>query len=250
MKNFRTNAFLAVVFSLGGTMFISSTFADQTYYTGLRKTRQYTYNTNTGRRIATNVVPKQQAISNASQKVELVAPPSELPTINSRNITASLKTFAPTQQRKAVRKRKLIVKRPYKSNKSVTRHKSGKLYSLVRLLNYAPHPRVENILKDRPLLLGQSQYWFTIGYKEDWKVLKNDKGYIKGISFEINVMENNRKIRTLDTPKIALNASTIKKGQVLGIAEVAPYKFTITVDDFTKKKNGISELIYKLDLEG
>ncbi|HMM59975.1 MAG TPA: hypothetical protein PKC25_07580, partial [Candidatus Rifleibacterium sp.] len=73
---------------------------------------------------------------------------------------------------------------------------------------------------------------------------------IKGISFEIDVMENNKKVRSLKTPKVAIDAAKIKKGQVLGIAEVAPYKFTIKVEEVTKNKKGVSELVFKLDLLG
>jgi hypothetical protein len=73
---------------------------------------------------------------------------------------------------------------------------------------------------------------------------------MKGISFEIEVMEDNNKVRSLKTPKVAINPKKIKKGQILGVAEVAPYKFTISVEEFTRSKKGISELVFKLDLVG
>jgi hypothetical protein len=124
------------------------------------------------------------------------------------------------------------------------------LFTLVRMLNYSPHPLNEDLLKQSPLTLNGNNYWFTVKYDEDWNVITDEEAYMKGISFEIEVMENNQKVRSLKTPKTAINPAKIKKGQVLGIAEVAPYKFTISVEEFTKSKKGISELVFKLDLLG
>ncbi|EKD84061.1 MAG: hypothetical protein ACD_39C00267G0001, partial [uncultured bacterium] len=124
------------------------------------------------------------------------------------------------------------------------------LFTLVRMLNYSPHPLDEDLLRQTPLDLNGNKYWFNVKYEEDWHVIGDEEAYMKGISFEIEVMENNKKVRSLKTPKMAINPAKIKKGQVLGIAEVAPYKFNISVEEFTKTKKGISELIFKLDLLG
>jgi hypothetical protein len=63
-------------------------------------------------------------------------------------------------------------------------------------------------------------------------------------------MENNKAVRNLKTPKVKIDSKTIKKGMILGIAEVAPYRFKISVDEFTKSRKGVSELVFKLDLMG
>ncbi len=128
--------------------------------------------------------------------------------------------------------------------------KPGKLFSYVRLLNYAPHPNVEEFLKDRPLALKNRNYWFSVKYIEGWKALSDDEGLLQNVCFEISLMDGDRKIRTLRTPKVEIKPESIAKGQILGIAEVPPYRFYITVDQFTLKKQGVSELVFRLDLLG
>lgn len=135
-------------------------------------------------------------------------------------------------------------------NASAPATKPKKLFSYVRLLNYAPHPTTEEFLKNQPIVRNGHRYWFSIKYLEGWKALNDDEGILQNIGFEISLMDGNQKIRTLRTPKIDINPATLVKGQILGIAEVLPYRFYITVDQFTPKKKGISELIFKLDLLG
>ncbi|NLI76428.1 MAG: hypothetical protein GX442_08305, partial [Candidatus Riflebacteria bacterium] len=128
--------------------------------------------------------------------------------------------------------------------------KPGKLFSYVRLLNYAPHPQTEEFLKDKPLALRGRNLWFSVRYIEGWKALNDDEGLLQDVAFEISLMDGEQKIRTLKTPKVAIKADKMAKGQVLGIAEVAPYRFYITVDQVTLKKKGVAELVFKLDLIG
>ena len=124
------------------------------------------------------------------------------------------------------------------------------LYTLTRLLDYSPHPTTENILKDKPVLYNGRNYHFTVTYNEDWQEVSADSTCLKGISFSINVFENGKRVRNLTTPKVSIDAKKIKKGQYIGIAEVAPFKFNIKVDDITSNKKGVTELIFKLDLIG
>jgi hypothetical protein len=128
--------------------------------------------------------------------------------------------------------------------------KPENLFSYVRLLNYAPHPLSEEFLKKSPLDLNGKNYWFAVKYDEDWKVVNDEEGYIKALSFEISIMENNTVVRKLKTPKVKIDGKKLKKGMLLGVAEVAPYKFNIMVDEFKKNNNGVSELVFKLDLIG
>jgi len=128
--------------------------------------------------------------------------------------------------------------------------KPGKLFSYVRLLNYSPHPQVEEFLKDKPLALKGKSYWFSVKYAEGWKTVTDEEGYLQDVSFEITLMEGDKKVRVLKTPKAVIRADKISKGQVLGIVEVSPYRFYITVDQYTAKTKGIAELVFKLDLLG
>lgn len=267
MKNFRLGTFIAGVLVVGGTLFVSSTFAGTENNAALTVIRHS--NVNTGvRPVVKHVVPVRSA-GILDSKVVLVAPPSELPLAPSAKMVTSTKAFAPgthatavVPNKKAAAARIKETASPAKASKPNTASKvvSAKapaqkteiknLFTLVRMLNYSPHPVNEELLKQAPLTLNGNNYWFTVKYDEDWNVLGDEEAYMRGISFEIEVMENNQKVRSLKTPKAAINAAKIKKGQVLGIAEVAPYKFTISVEEFTKTKKGISELVFKLDLLG
>lgn len=122
------------------------------------------------------------------------------------------------------------------------------IYNLTRLLDYSPHPTTEYLMQDQPVLFNGKQYWFVVTYNEDWKESK-DSATMTGISFKIDVMENNKKVRDLTTPKVTLNKKT-KKGQVIGIAEVAPFKFNIKVDSVSTASNGAKELVFSLDIIG
>ncbi|NCB37670.1 MAG: hypothetical protein EOM80_02770 [Erysipelotrichia bacterium] len=271
MKKLRLGMMMAGVFVIGGTVFVSSTFAGTGSVSNLQVV-QYGKN-------GVAVAPSQSK-SYADNRVILVAPPKELRPAASKKMVTSIKAFAPTEQ---VQQETVLEKAPTAAPATVARKKSARvaktakaskvvqaskavqaksaqapavkanpknLFTLVRLLNYAPHPLTEELLKQTPLTMGDNNYWFSLKYDEDWKVINDDEGYIKGISFEIDVMENNKKVRSLKTPKVAIDAAKAKKGHILGIAEVAPYKFTISVEEVTKNKKGISELVFKLDLVG
>jgi hypothetical protein len=128
--------------------------------------------------------------------------------------------------------------------------KPAVLFSYVRMLNFSPHPQEEEFLRDKPLALNGKNYHFSVRYHEDWTVLGDEEGDLKGISFEIDILENGTKVRSLKTPKVSLSNKSLKKGQVLGVADVAPYRFVITVDDYLVNKKFINELTFKLDLLG
>jgi hypothetical protein len=128
--------------------------------------------------------------------------------------------------------------------------KPAVLFSYVRMLNFSPHPQEEEFLRDKPLALNGKNYHFLVRYHEDWTVLGDEEGDLKGISFEIDILENGTKVRSLKTPKVNLSNKSLKKGQVLGVADVAPYRFVITVDDYLVNKKFINELTFKLDLLG
>lgn len=128
--------------------------------------------------------------------------------------------------------------------------KPRQLFSFTRLLDYSPHPTTENILKDKPVLYNGNNYYFTVTYKEDWKDVSADSACLNSICFNINVFENGKKVRDLTTPKVPLKSKNIKKGQTIGIADIAPFKFNIKVDDVTVTKKGVTVLVFKLDLIG
>lgn len=123
------------------------------------------------------------------------------------------------------------------------------LYSLTRMLDYSPHPRTENILQNKPVLFNNKKYHFSVTYNEDWKDISADVACMNGICFRIKVYENGKEVRDLTTPKVNLSKK-VKKGQTIGIAEVAPFKFTIKVDDIQTNAKGVTLLQFKLDLVG
>lgn len=267
MKNVRLGMLVAGFLVVGGTVFVSSSFAGTDNSPGLQVVR---HDKVAGKTVKTaRTVKPVQAVNSAEDKIVLVAPPGELPMASSRMVT-SLKPIVPTNVKHAgtaagkvartapaaaSAKAGVTVKSAKAAKAEVAQAPAVKtdpknLFTLVRLLNYAPHPLTEELLKSSPLTMNGNNYWFSIKYDEDWKVFNDDDGVIKGISFEIDVMENNKKVRSLKTPKVAIDAAKVKKGQVLGIAEVAPYKFTIKVEEVTKNKKGVSELVFKLDLLG
>lgn len=272
MKNVRLGMLVAGFLVVGGTVFVSSSFAGTDNSPGLQVIR---HDKVAGKTMKTaRTVKPVQAANAAEDKIVLVAPPGELTPASSRMVT-SLKPIVPTNVKHAGTAAGKVARTASPADAAAARAEAGvkpartakaskaevaqapamktdpkNLFTLVRLLNYAPHPLTEELLKHAPLTMNGNNYWFSIKYDEDWKVFNDDDGVIKGISFEIDVMENNKKVRSLKTPKVAIDAAKIKKGQVLGIAEVAPYKFTIKVEEVTKNKKGVSELVFKLDLLG
>ncbi|HNX75051.1 MAG TPA: hypothetical protein PLM07_07660 [Candidatus Rifleibacterium sp.] len=264
MKNVRLGMLMAGFLVVGGTVFVSSSFAGTDAVAGLQVVR-HDAAARPGVKKAKAVRPLLAAEA-ADAKIVLVAPPGELPPVSNRMVT-SLKPMAPAavKQRPVARSAtagKVVAVSAKASSQTVRSAKAESaqapavkadaknLFTLVRMLNYAPHPLEEELLKQAPLSMNGNDYWFSLKYDEDWKVITDDEAYIQGISFEIEVMENNKKVRSMKTPKVAINAAKAQKGQVLGIAEVAPYKFTIKVEEVTKNKKGISELVFKLDLVG
>ena len=205
----------------------------------------------------------RSALPAAERKLVLVPPPQELPTINSKAMVTSSVGNVPTR---AVPAKRLlrpapVVRRAAAPRRAVKAHrqvqaaparvrKPQMLFSYARLLNFTPHPTTEDILKDKPVALNGKNYWFKIRYLENWKVLNDDDGHLQDLAFEIKVMENDKEIRVLKTPRVALNPKKLKKGMVLGIAEVAPYRFKIIVDSFSGNRKAISELVFKLDRMG
>jgi hypothetical protein len=255
MKNVRFGMLMAGVFMVGGTVFVSSTFAGTEPEKKLSATRQTAEALMPKKRVVAKVEPVQEAGA-VKHEVALEAPPKNLPGAASARMVTSIGPVVPVT---AANKEVTHAARPAKgkrAEKAVVAQAGAQkvepktLFTLVRMLNYAPHPLDEDLLRQAPLSLSGNNYWFNLKYNEDWKVLNDDEGYIKGISFEIDVMENNAKVRSMKTPKVAIDPAKIKKGQVLGVAEVAPYKFTISVEEFTRTKKGVSELVFKLDLVG
>ncbi|MEW6711820.1 MAG: hypothetical protein AB1403_18500 [Candidatus Riflebacteria bacterium] len=243
MKNLKAGILAVGAVALGGTFFVSSTFAD-TSSTSVLEVIRHNNNANATHR---KVLPVARAGA-AENKVLLVPPPAELPNAPSAAMVTSLKPVAPavarSSQTKAAASKEMVAQAP------AQKVKPENLFSYVRMLNYSPHPQVEEFLKKTPLACNGKNYWFSVKYNEDWKVIGDEEGYINGLSFEINVMEGNTPVRTMKTPKVAINGKTLKKGMTLGVAEVAPYKFTIKVEEFTNSKKGVSELVFKLDLLG
>ena len=278
MNNFRLGTFIAGALVIGGTMFVSSTFAGTENNAALTVVR-HTKPVTAAKRVVDHAT-FQHSAGVVDSKVVLVAPPSELPTraastqtasarmvtstkafvpaaqtanlsatpAATRKVTASAKTAAVGKAAAGTKTTQAIKVAPAQAPAAKAELKN--LFTLVRMLNYSPHPLNEDLLRQSPLPLNGKNYWFSVKYDEDWKVISDEEAYMNGISFEISVMEDNQKVRSLKTPKVAINPGKIKKGQVLGIAEVAPYKFNISVEEFTKTKKGISELVFKLDLLG
>jgi hypothetical protein len=250
MKVFKTGFLLLGAMVLGGSIFVNSTFAGPTSGQVLKVVE---HSSDSVKDINLAKVKPVEASSKADQKLLLVPPPKELPSAPSHQMVTSTRPFAPARQVRAAKTNRVPVKKQVRQASAPSPAQKAKpenLFSYVRLLNYAPHPLKEEFLKKKPLTLNGKNYWFSVKYDEDWKVVGDEEGYIKGISFEIDVMERNSKVRSLKTPKVKINSATIKKGMVLGIAEVAPYKFTISVEEFKKSRKGISELVFKLDLLG
>lgn len=121
------------------------------------------------------------------------------------------------------------------------------LFTLTRLLNYSPHPLQEDLLRESPLVYNGNYYWFSICYKEEWEAKSDTEAYLQAISYIVQIVENNKVVRTIETPKIDLKTK-IEKDQKLAIIKVAPYRIDIAVDSVEYLKEGISEFTYKLEL--
>jgi len=187
------------------------------------------------------------------KKLVLVAPPQELSTPMSKAMITSTVGMAPVDTVRAAPTKSANGSAAASKRIQVAKAPASKprqLFSYCRLLNFSPHPMTEELLKDKPLALNGKNYWFQIRYIENWKVINDSDGQLKDLAFEIKVMENDKAIRVLETPRVALNPSKLKKGMVIGIAEIAPYRFKIVVDTFVGSGKAISELVFKLDLIG
>lgn len=206
----------------------------------------------------------------ASNDIQLISPPVEtqsfmmasVPNNSSyQNTNAALQAQIKSKKEsilKKIEEMKKASSTPSSNSPSVTKptsvtklgSKPQQLYSYVRMLDYSPHPRTENILKDKPVLYNGKNYHFTVTYNEDWKYVSDELSLMNGISFTINVYENGKRVRNLTTPKVQLNPQKVKKGQTIGIAEVSPFKFNIKINDMTVTKKGVTVLEFKLDLIG
>lgn len=224
-----------------------------------------------------------QAVAPAQMgKLELVPPPAELPKAASHAMVTSVTPVAPAAPKSAsvdARVLKLaqdVLGNPKGKGKAAVAaspvlpthasravppaakvkpqaavapaRKPGKLFSYVRMLNFSPHPQQEEFLKDKPINMMGNNYHIDVSYNEDWKMISDEDGFLKKIGFSINLYENGKVVRTLKTPPVALDPKSIHKGQVLALAEVAPYKFNVAVDSFTGTPEGIKELVFKFDM--
>jgi len=186
----------------------------------------------------------------------LVPPPVELPSTNAPIAVTPVKPGGAVAAATAARPQpaKKTAKQPESRVKAATAmatvKKSDNLFSYVRMLNYSPHPQEEEFLRDKPLVLNGHRYWLKVSYKESWDVIDDENGRLKHIGFGIKLMEGDKVVRDLQIPATKLDAKKLKRGQVLGIAEVAPYKFNIAVDEFKVVGGGLSELVFKFDLRG
>lgn len=193
--------------------------------------------------------------------ISLVPPPAEMPDAGRMKMVTSARPMAPEAPFAAAAapktKKVAPVSRPAKpasrvraASSMAPAKKSDKLFSYVRMLNFSPHPQEEEFLKDKPLVLKDHKYWLKVSYKESWDVIGDEAGNLRKLAFGISLMEGDKVVRQLQIPSAKLNAKKMKRGQILGIAEVAPYKFNISVDTFTVVKGSLSELTFKFDLIG
>ncbi len=263
-KNSRFAALVAGAVLIGGGIFVSSTFAGSRGTSELTIIRNHSSQAPQRRVIRRPAAPAftPAAALAAANMVALEAPPERLAVAPSKNMVASINpsSFAAAPVQMRVQQNHKIAQRNVATRPAAVKVQKAaapaqkpdvrQLFSMVRLLNYSPHPLNEELLKKKPLVLNEKLYWFTLRYDEDWHVINDDEGYMRGISFEIDVMEGDKVVRRMKTPKVGIDPARIIKGQILGIAEVAPYKFTISVEEFTRTRKGVSELVFKLDLVG
>ncbi|HNW35428.1 MAG TPA: hypothetical protein PKM25_10885 [Candidatus Ozemobacteraceae bacterium] len=181
--------------------------------------------------------------------LSLVPPPAELPRAGSQAMVTSVKPMAPAVAANRVtggHAKNSVAARSGKT--AAPAKKPGKLFSYVRMLNFSPHPQEEEFLKDKPLALNGHNYWLKVSYKESWDVTDDESGNLQNLAFDIKLMEGEKVVRNLQTPSVKIDAKNVRRGQVLGIAEVAPYKFNIAVDTFNIIDGGVNELVFKFDL--
>lgn len=191
----------------------------------------------------------------------LVPPPAELPGVNNVAMVTAARSMAPaasgmpaaaakTKTAAAAARAGKPASRVKAAPAMASAKKSGKLFSYVRMLNFSPHPQEEEFLKDKPLALNGHKYWLKVTYTESWDVVDDETGSLEKLGFAIKLMEGDKVVRDLRIPSAKFDVKRMKRGQVLGIAEVAPYKFNIAVDTFKIINGGLSELVFKFDLTG
>lgn len=192
------------------------------------------------------------AMTNA--RLELVPPPADLPRAKSMAMVTSVSPMAPAQTVSAqgaasAKVAKAAGKSAGKaSDQMAAVAKPKRLFSYVRMLEFGPHPTEEEFLRDKPLQLHGKNYHFTVNYDEKWAPVGEESGDLKKIGFQINLLENGKPCRTLKIPQVAVNAKSLHKGMVLGLAQVAPYNFKIVVDSFKVRGKAVSELVFRFDL--
>ncbi|MBF0542981.1 MAG: hypothetical protein HQM08_01040 [Candidatus Riflebacteria bacterium] len=135
-----------------------------------------------------------------------------------------------------------------KTTKASNSENTKKLFAYTRLLNFTPHPQSEEFLKDKPLMLNGKKYHFAVSYNEEWEAIDDDSADLKSLGFDIDVYENGKKIRNLKLPKVSLSPNNLRKGQVLGLAEVAPYNFKIELKDFKAQQKGVAQVLFNVEL--
>ncbi len=200
------------------------------------------------------------AIAQDETKLGLVAPPAVMPKAGKKSAVkpvaagavvakADAKSAAKADAKAAKADTKVAAKGAPKTQAAQAGvAKPKNLFSYVRTLSYSPHPQEEEFLRDKPLTLNGSEYYISVAYREKWDALDDEDGRIKAVGFDINIFQDGKKVRTLKVPEFTLKPGKLQKGQVIGLAEVAPYKFKIAIHDFTSEAGGFSDLTFKFDM--
>lgn len=193
------------------------------------------------------------AVVHDETKLGLVAPPAVMPKAGKNSAVKPVAAGAALGKTDAKAASKNDTKGAAKSAPKTQAAQAGvakpkNLFSYVRTLSYSPHPQEEEFLRDKPLSLNGSKYHISVAYREKWDMLDDEDGRIKAVGFDINIFQDGKKVRTLKIPEFTLKPGKLQKGQVIGLAEVAPYKFKIAIHDFTSTSGGFSDLTFKFDM--
>ncbi len=183
-------------------------------------------------------------------KLGLVAPPAVMPKAGKKSgvkaVEAGAVAAKPAVAKPGVKTAAKNGPKAQSAQAGVAKPKN--LFSYVRTLSYSPHPQEEEFLREKPLTLNGSEYYISVAYREKWDALDDEDGRIKAVGFDINVYQDGKKVRTLKVPEFVLKPGKMQKGQVIGLAEVAPYKFKIAIYDFTREDGGFSDFTFKFDM--
>lgn len=124
------------------------------------------------------------------------------------------------------------------------------LFTFKRLLNFDQRPQEEELLKDNPIIRNGKKIWFKIRYIENWRNITDMDAYLEKIAFQITVMDGNKPIQVVKTPVYAVSPKSVSKGKVISVIEILPYRLIISLDQFNATKDGVTDIIYKLDIIG